>query len=271
MNTIAKQFTFEDSKMRAIERDGEPWFVAADVARILGYRDAHALTRRIDSADKGTQILSTPGGGQEMTVITEAGLYVGVLGSTVPRALTFKMWVVREVLPSIRKTGGYGDIDRRNVVDLISKADLARMILESEEEKAVLSAALESATPAIEYHDRYVANDDAVTVGTWAAQFGLTDPQARKLLVEKNVIYRFSIGQRFSTKKNAVVEEFEYRARAGRVSFAWFDLRPQHNAPRHHNGQVRQTLYVRQSYALDLGRKLSLVPVPVRGEMETGA
>lgn len=100
-------FNYQDTEVRTVSIDGEPWFVAADVARILGYRDAHALTRRVDEDDKGTRNLRTPGGDQQMTVISEAGLYVGVLGSTVPRARDFKRWVTREVLPQIRKTGSY--------------------------------------------------------------------------------------------------------------------------------------------------------------------
>lgn len=144
----------------------------------------------------------------------------------------------------------------------LSRLDILKLAMQAEEEKAVLEAALESAAPAIAYHERFVVTDDVSTVAAWAAQFGLTDPQARDLLVSRNIIYRKSIGHRWSAKAGRMVEEFEYRARAGRVTFDWFDLRPQHNAPRHHNGQVRQTLYVRQQYALDLGAKLGLTMQP---------
>lgn len=149
----------------------------------------------------------------------------------------------------------------------LSRLDIIKLALQAEEEKAVLEAALESAAPAIAYHERYVADDDVLTIKSWGAQFGLTDPQARELLVEKNIVYRQPIGRRWSDKHQRVVEEFEYRARAGRVTFGWFDLRPQHNAPRHHNNQVRQTLYVRAPYALDLGRKVGLSPVGQQTEL----
>ena len=141
----------------------------------------------------------------------------------------------------------------------LTRSDLARMVLAAEEELSVVSAALKSAEPAIAYHDRYVLSDDVVVVKVWAAQFGLTEPAAYTLLKEKGVVYRISLGERWSNSKGKREEVFEYRARAGRESFAWFDLRPQHNAPRHHNGQVRQTLYVRQGFALDLGRTVGLV------------
>lgn len=101
-------FTYSGQQVRTVIVDGEPWFVAADVARILGYRDSNMLTRRVDDEDKGTQIMRTPGGDQNVTVINEPGLYMGVLGATVPDAREFKRWVTHEVLPAIRKTGQYG-------------------------------------------------------------------------------------------------------------------------------------------------------------------
>ena len=88
-------------------KDGEPWFVAKDVSGILGYRDAANLARRLDEDEKDTQKTSTPSGKQEMTIINESGLYNAVLGSTKPNAREFRKWVTGEVLPSIRKTGGY--------------------------------------------------------------------------------------------------------------------------------------------------------------------
>lgn len=141
----------------------------------------------------------------------------------------------------------------------VSRREMALMILAAEEEKEVLAAALRSAEPAIEYHDRFVANDDVVTIKDWAGEFGLTGPQAFTLLTEKKIIYRKCVGEHWSRKAQRVERDYEYRAYAGRQSFAWFDLRPQHTVDRYHNGQVRQTLYVRQPYALDLARCVGLV------------
>lgn len=157
---------------------------------------------------------------------------------------------VRDYLLDAEKPSG------RARAELLTRADLARMVLEAEEEKAVIAAALESAAPAIAYHDRYVANDDAATVKTWAAQFGLTEPKAYALLLDRKVCYRVLIGERWSNRQQRKVEVYEYRAYAKFLE--WFDLRPQHNAPRHHNGQVRQTLYVRQMFALHLAAKCGL-------------
>ena len=87
--------------------DNEPWFVASDVAKALGYRMASDMTRRIDEEDKGYTKVRTHGGEQEMSIINESGLYAGVFCSNLDSAKSFKHWVTSEVLPSIRKTGGY--------------------------------------------------------------------------------------------------------------------------------------------------------------------
>ena len=87
--------------------DGEPWFVASDIAKALGYRDAEKMTRRLDDDEKGTRSVGTPGGEQQMTVITEAGMYSAILGSKVDGAKRFKRWVTHEVLPALRRDGAY--------------------------------------------------------------------------------------------------------------------------------------------------------------------
>lgn len=94
--------------VRVVHLHSEPWFVTSDVAKALGYRDAAALIARIDEAEKGYTEIGTPGGPQRMSIINEFGVYRAVFGSSLQRAKEFQTWVVREVLPSIRKTGSYG-------------------------------------------------------------------------------------------------------------------------------------------------------------------
>jgi prophage antirepressor-like protein len=98
---------FDDKPVRMLVVRGEPWFVASDVAAILGYRNAPDMVRNLDDDEKGTQIVRTPGGKQEANVISESGLYSAALRSRKPEAREFKRWVTHEVLPSIRKTGQY--------------------------------------------------------------------------------------------------------------------------------------------------------------------
>jgi anti-repressor protein len=105
MNEITRMYN--DNPLRVINRDGEPWFVAKDVADILGYGLTTDMTRRLDDDEKGMQITHTPGGKQEMIIINEPGLYAAIMGSQKPEAKDFKRWVTHDVLPSIRKTGSY--------------------------------------------------------------------------------------------------------------------------------------------------------------------
>ena len=105
--TAVFPFAFEENQVRALLIDLCPWFVAADVAGVLQYRNAPDMTRSLDDDEKGTQIVRTPGGNQEMLVINESGLYSAILRSRKPEAKRFKKWVTAEVLPSIRKTGMY--------------------------------------------------------------------------------------------------------------------------------------------------------------------
>ncbi len=95
-------------RVRTVSIDGEPWFVGKDIALALGYCNTKdALSRHVDADDKGGSRITTPSGEQEMTIINESGLYSLVLSSKLPTAKKFKRWVTHEVIPAIRKTGGY--------------------------------------------------------------------------------------------------------------------------------------------------------------------
>ena len=106
-------FRFEDRQVRTIVLDDQPWFVAADVSLALEYRIAGDMTRNLDDDEKGTQIVRTPGGEQEMLVINESGLYSAILRSRKAEAKRFKKWITAEVLPAIRKHGSYADTHNR--------------------------------------------------------------------------------------------------------------------------------------------------------------
>lgn len=101
------EFSFDGAAVRVVLVDGEPWWVANDVALALEYRDAGNMTRILDEDEKGTHNVSTLGGGQQLLVINESGLYSAILRSRKQSAKRFKKWVTAEVLPSIRKHGAY--------------------------------------------------------------------------------------------------------------------------------------------------------------------
>lgn len=106
MNDIQVFENSEFGKIRAMRgKDGEPEFIARDVTEALGLD--RTATRRLDDDEKGVRSMHTPSGEQQMQTITESGLYVLVLGSKKPEAKAFKRWVTHEVLPAIRRDGGY--------------------------------------------------------------------------------------------------------------------------------------------------------------------
>lgn len=100
-------FEFDTQQVRVVEKDGDNWFVAKDVALALGYRDAPEMTRVLDEEEKGYTKVRTLGGEQNLTVISESGLYHATFVCRKPNAKPFRRWVTEEVLPTIRKTGSY--------------------------------------------------------------------------------------------------------------------------------------------------------------------
>lgn len=106
-------FLFEgENLLRVFDREGAPWFVAVDVCRTLGIQQATRAVEPLDDDEKGVSSIHTPGGFQEVLVISEGGLYTLILRSrdaTKPGTIAhrFRKWVTGEVLPSIRKTGSY--------------------------------------------------------------------------------------------------------------------------------------------------------------------
>lgn len=101
-------FRYQDNEVRTVEVDGEPWFVLKDVCAVLGIGNSRMVFDRLDSDEKGVSQIDTPGGLQNVNIINESGLYNVILRSDKPEAKPFRKWVTSEVLPSIRKTGGYG-------------------------------------------------------------------------------------------------------------------------------------------------------------------
>ena len=104
-------FDYKGKQVRTIQKDGETWWVLKDVCGILGISKYRDTASRLDEDERGSVRVDTPGGEQEMTVVNESGLYNVILRSDKPEAKPFRKWVTAEVLPSIRKTGGYGRQD----------------------------------------------------------------------------------------------------------------------------------------------------------------
>lgn len=108
MNEIQSFTSGQFGTVRAVcGEDGEPMFVAKDVCAALEVKNSRDALARLDDDEKGVVLTDTPGGEQQMQAVNEAGLYVLVLSSRKPEAKAFKRWVTHEVLPALRRDGGY--------------------------------------------------------------------------------------------------------------------------------------------------------------------
>ena len=127
MNAIVP-FQFDDHPVRVSDRAGEPWFVLADVCRVLSLKNVADAAARLDDDEKGVALTDTLGGGQDMIVINEPGLYRLIFRSRKEAAQRFSKWVRADVLPTIRRTGSYGS--PAAPLDLSDPAVLHRLLLD---------------------------------------------------------------------------------------------------------------------------------------------
>ena len=170
---MEKLKVFENSnfgKIRVLEIDGEPWFIAVDIAKVLDYRTAYDMTRILDEDEKGTQIVRTPGGNQNVIVIDESGLYSSILRSRKPEAKQFKKWVTSEVLPSIRKHGAY--LTNQTVEKVLTDPDfliqLALNLKEEREKRLIAETELQENKPKIIFANCVETSRSSCLVGELA-------------------------------------------------------------------------------------------------------
>lgn len=157
----------EFGKLRMVDMDGQPWLVGRDVAEALGYSNPRkALADHVDEEDKtdGVTIRDSIGRDQNPTIINESGLYSLVLSSKLPGAKRFKRWVTSEVLPSIRKNGGYLDGQAELGPDeILAKAVLvAQRVIEEQQQK------IGQMEPKALFADAVSASKSSVLVGDMA-------------------------------------------------------------------------------------------------------
>lgn len=156
MNNEIQKFDFKGASLRTLtDEAGEPWFVAKDVCDILGHSNVSMALDRLDDDERSKFNLGRQG---ETNIVNEAGLYVLVLGSRKPEAHEFQRWVTHEVLPSIRKHGGYMAGQERMTPEqmalasmrwLQSKVDEQAKQLKAQEGKVLFANAVETARTSI--------------------------------------------------------------------------------------------------------------------------
>lgn len=160
MNDLQIFSSPEFGQVRTVEIDGTPWLVGADVATALGYKNPRkALADHIDPEDKGVTKRDTPGGEQEMLIITESGLYSLILSSKMPKAKAFKHWVTGEVLPALRKNGVYETVKAQQHIEQLeaTNAQLNMAIQNVSSAKAELADIINLRNDFIKHRDNYKA------------------------------------------------------------------------------------------------------------------
>lgn len=196
-NTVKIFENEQFGQVRTIEHDGEPWFVGKDIAVILNYSNPRkALLDHVDAEDRfngdGVTIRDSIGREQHPTIINESGLYSLILSSKLPTAKEFKRWVTSEILPTIRKTGGYVANDDQFVATYLPFADEAT--------KALFRATLEvvnqqnrkiaADAPKVDYYDALIDRGANLSLRDTGKELGLGQNKFINRLVDDKFLYR---------------------------------------------------------------------------------
>ena len=180
----------EFGAIRTVELDGEPWLVGKDVAEALGYTNPRkALIDHVDDEDKGVTKCYTPGGDQDMTIINESGLYSLVLSSKLPTARKFRRWVTSEVLPSIRRTGGYNlPKDYPSALRALADTEEKRLALlaENEAQRQVIA----DFEPVRQYVDTILHSKGSLATSQIAADYGISARALNRILHEEGIQHK---------------------------------------------------------------------------------
>lgn len=187
-------------EVRTLSIDGEPWFVGKDVAAILGYaKPLNALATHIDEDDSLKQgLIDSMGREQNAIFINESGLYSLVLSSKLPTAKAFKRWITHDVIPSIRKNGGYiAGQEAMTAEELMAKALLVAKKTIEEKEAELSRRQVENAimTPKADYFDELVERNTLTNFRETAKQLGVKQKAFINFLMERKFIYRDKRGK----------------------------------------------------------------------------
>lgn len=185
--------------IRTIEQNGEPWFVGKDVAEVLGYSDtAQAIRKHVEEEDKGVVEMTTPGGKQPLTIINESGLYSLILSSKLPTAKKFKRWVTSEVLPAIRKHGGYvAGQEHMSDEELMAKALLMaqKTIADRDARISALQVEVAVAQPKVDYFNELVDRNLLTGIRETAKELGIKQKVFVDFLLNKKYLHRSKSGK----------------------------------------------------------------------------
>ncbi|QOJ82440.1 phage antirepressor [Bacillus subtilis] len=171
MNELQKVFTYQDQQVRTVVKNGQPWFVAKDVCNVLNHSNHKVAVSRLDEDEVSKVYLTDSlGRNQKTTVVNEAGLYSLILTSNKPEAKQFKRWITHEVIPAIRKTGGYVANDELFIQTYLPQADehtklLFKTTLHTMKEQ---SKQIETMKPKVIFAEAVESSESSVLVGELA-------------------------------------------------------------------------------------------------------
>ena len=205
--------------IRAIEKDGEPWFVGKDVAVALGYKDTvNALKAHVDEEDKMGWRITTPSRGeQNATIINESGLYSLVLCSKLPQAKVFKHWVTAEVLPSIRRHGAYATAP--TIEKIIASPEFGIALLKNLQQEQNMRREAEQRVrklqPLADYTALILACPETVSVSQVAQDYGMSAVAFNRILNRAGIQY--SVGGQWvlyaAYKNRGLVQSYTFNYR----------------------------------------------------------
>lgn len=194
-----KLMTFENAafgKIRTLTIDGEPWFVAADVCRALEIGNPSMAVERLDDDEKGISTIDTLGGKQRMTIINEPGLYSLVLSSRKPEAKAFRRWITHEVIPTIRKYGGY--MTKSLLEQVLENPNLiyefARRMLAEQQKNERLRQELDRTKPKADYYDAFIHPESCTNIRATAKELKVPEKMFTAFLIRKRYLYRAPSG-----------------------------------------------------------------------------
>ena len=200
-----KSFDYNGQEVRTVEMNGQPWFVLKDIAEVLKLTDTNKISARLE-ADELTRIKFVSGGqNREMLCVSESGLYNVVLRSDRPEAKPFRRWITHEVIPSIRKTGGYiAGQETLSPEELMAKALLVAKQTLAERDARIneLSTANSELTvqnqillPRAQYFDELVDRNLLTNFRETAKELGIAPKRFVNWLVEQKYLYRDKKGK----------------------------------------------------------------------------
>ena len=198
MNNI-QIFKYENNDVRTVEMNGEPWFVLKDVCGVLGLSNHKVTAQRLDRDEVSqTYLTDSIGRKQETTVINESGLYSVILRSDKPKAKPFRKWVTSEVLPSIRKNGGYiAGQEQLSPEELMAKALLVANKTLADREARISELTVQNTImqPKAEYFDELVDRNTLTNFRETAKELGISEKAFIRFLIDKKYIFRNQRGK----------------------------------------------------------------------------